>query len=247
MQRPNKIVEFSTKLGVEFDADERYNKDRNCERGLYYAEHQTDFWFEKLCDCSWNGSGWKAFISDEKRTWLLLVESYRRAYGYYPKRVLADTIFRTRENMKYCKQHGIHLNGPKLGKPYIDPALQRQQKRLEWQESGERGEIERNFGVGKRRYCLDCIVTKPMETSKVMIYVCALHTNLRKKLRLLLRLFSDGLQIRFRTAWKNRFLLLPEKWHLCRWYYRRVAMLFEKLARRFPAMVHLASCLVWLA
>ncbi len=29
--------------------------------------------------------------------------------------------------------------------------------------------------------------------------------------------------------------------------YRRVAMRFEKLARRFLGMVHLASCLVWLA
>ena len=29
--------------------------------------------------------------------------------------------------------------------------------------------------------------------------------------------------------------------------YRRIAMRFEKLARRFLAMVHLASCLVWLA
>lgn len=29
--------------------------------------------------------------------------------------------------------------------------------------------------------------------------------------------------------------------------YRRAAMRFEKLARRFLAMVHLAPCLVWLA
>ena len=29
--------------------------------------------------------------------------------------------------------------------------------------------------------------------------------------------------------------------------YRRISMRFEKLARRFLAMVHLASCLVWLA
>ena len=85
---------------------------------------------------------------------------YRKAYGHYPKRVLADTILRARENMKYCNEHGIHLNGPKLGKPYADPAMRKQQKKLEWQESGKRGEIERNFGVGKRRYCLDCIVTK---------------------------------------------------------------------------------------
>ena len=91
--------------------------------------------------------------------------------------------------MKYCKERGIHLNGPKLGKTYSDPAIQKQQKKLEWQESGERGEIERNFGVGKRRYCLDCIVTKLKETSEVMIHASVLYMNLRKRLRLLLRFF----------------------------------------------------------
>ena len=96
--------------------------------------------------------------------------------------------------MRYCKEHGIHLNGPKLGKPYADPAIQKQQKKMEWQESGERGEIERNFGVGKRRYGLDCIVTKLKETSEVMIYASVLYMNLRKKLKLLLCLFFSWLQ-----------------------------------------------------
>ncbi len=118
---------------------------------------------------------------------------YRKVYAHYPKRVLADTILRTRENMKYCKEHGIHLNGPKLGKPYADPAMRKQQKKLEWQESGERGEIERNFGVGKRRYCLDCIVTKLKKTSEAMIHASVLYMNLRKRHRLLLCLFSAGL------------------------------------------------------
>jgi hypothetical protein len=77
---------------------------------------------------------------------------WMKAYGHYPARVLADTIFRTRENLRYCKEHGIHLNGPKLGKPFADPTEARKHKKLEWLESGERGEIERNFGVGKRRY-----------------------------------------------------------------------------------------------
>ena len=115
-------------------------------------------------------------------------------YGHYPQRVLADTIFRTRENIQYCRERGIHLNGPKLGKPYADPALQKQQKKLEWEESGERGEIDRNFGVGKRRYCLDCIVTKLKETSEVMIHASALYMNLRKRLRFLLRLFFGWLR-----------------------------------------------------
>ena len=134
---------------------------------------------------------WDAY--NESTTFQESVESYKRSYGHYPKRVLADKIFRTRENMQYCKQRGIHLNGPKLGKPYADPAIQKQQKQLEWQESGERGEIERNFGVGKRRYGLDCIVTKLKETSEVMIHASVLYMNLRKKLRLLLRLFFSWL------------------------------------------------------
>lgn len=136
---------------------------------------------------------WDAY--NESTTFQDSVESYRKAYGHYPKRVLADTIFRTRENRKYCKEHGIHLNGPKLGKPYVDPAIQKQQKKLEWQESGERGEIERNFGVGKRRYGLDNIVTRLKETSEVMIHASVLYMNLRKKLRLLLRSFFSLLQI----------------------------------------------------
>jgi len=134
---------------------------------------------------------WEAF--NESTTLQASVESYRRAYGHYPKRVLADTIFRTRENLRYCKEHGIHMNGPKLGKPYADAAEQRRQKKLEWLESGERGEIERQFGVGKRRYTLDNIVMKLKETSEVAIYASVLYMNLRKKLRLLLRSFFDWL------------------------------------------------------
>ena len=134
---------------------------------------------------------WDAY--NESTTFQESVESYKRSYGHYPKRVLADKIFRTRGNMQYCKQRGIHLNGPKLGKPYADPAIQKKQKQLEWQESGERGEIERNFGVGKRRYGLDCIVTKLKETREVMIHASVLYMNLRKKLRLLLRLFFSWL------------------------------------------------------
>ena len=136
---------------------------------------------------------WDAF--NESTTLQQSVEAYRKAYGHYPARVLADTIFRTRENLKYCKDHGIHLNGPKLGKPFADPAEARKHKKLEWLESGERGEIERNFGVGKRRYSLDCIVTKLKETSEVMIHSIVLYMNLRKRLRLLLRSFFSWLRI----------------------------------------------------
>ncbi len=95
------------------------------------------------------------------------------------------------QTIKDLKEHGIHLNGPKLGKPFTDPAEAGKHKKLEWLESGELGEIERHFGVGKRRYSLDCIVTKLKETSKAMIHSIVICMDLRKKLRLLLRsLFS---------------------------------------------------------
>lgn len=127
---------------------------------------------------------WNAF--NECHTLQDSVEAYRRAYGHYPERVLADTIFRTRDNRRYCKEHGIHLNGPRLGKPAKDPAIRKQELHLEWLESGERGDIERRFGIGKRCYSLGRITAKLKHTSEIMIHMSVLTMNLQKRLRLLL-------------------------------------------------------------
>ena len=128
---------------------------------------------------------WDAF--NECLTLQDSVEAYRRAYGHYPERVLADTIYRTRDNLRYCKEHGIHLNGPRLGKPPKDPAIRKQEFHLEWQESGERGDIERRFGIGKRCYSLGRITAKLKHASEIMIHMSVLTLNLQKRLRLLLR------------------------------------------------------------
>ncbi|WCF06629.1 transposase [Paenibacillus thiaminolyticus] len=45
------------------------------------------------------------------------VETYRTRFGVYPKEVLADQIYRNRENRAYCKERGIRLSGPPLGRP----------------------------------------------------------------------------------------------------------------------------------
>ena len=132
---------------------------------------------------------WDAF--NECTTLRTSVEAYRQAHGYYPERVLVDTIFRTRDNIKYCNGLGIHLNGPKLGRRPADPKVYKKQVYEEWLESGERGEIERDFGVGKRRYTLDCLMTRLQHTSEVTICATVLVMNLRKKLRLLLRPFLE--------------------------------------------------------
>ena len=41
-----------------------------------------------------------------------MIERYKERTGQYPERVLVDKIYRTRENLKYCKQHNIRLSGP---------------------------------------------------------------------------------------------------------------------------------------
>ena len=144
---------------------------------------------------------WDAF--NESTTLKESVENYRKAYGHYPERVLADTIFRTRENLQYCKKHKIHLNGPKLGKPAQDPEVRKRELHEEWLESGERGDIERRFGINKRCYSLGCVTARLQHTSEVMIYLSVLTLNLQKRLHLFLRLL-------FRFFYQTDILLLVQ-------------------------------------
>lgn len=46
-----------------------------------------------------------------------MVERFHEREGHYPSRVLADKIYRNRENLRYCKECGIRLAGPALGRP----------------------------------------------------------------------------------------------------------------------------------
>jgi len=117
------------------------------------------------------------------------VERYKDATGHYPARILADKIFRTRDNLNFCKKHDIHLNGPRLGRPPKDLALYRAQCRQEKAEAGERSAIECTFGVGKRRYSLGYITTKLQHTSEVAMHLVFLSMNLQKRLLSLLRYF----------------------------------------------------------
>ena len=123
---------------------------------------------------------WDAF--NEGGTLEASVERYKEATGHYPVRILADKLFRTRDNLQFCKERGIHLNGPKLGRPPKDLELYRTQCRQEREESAERNAIESTFGVGKRRYSLGYITMKLQHTSEVAIHLAFLSMNLRKRL-----------------------------------------------------------------
>jgi len=125
---------------------------------------------------------WDAF--NEGGTLQESVERFKADSGHYPSRILVDKLFRTRENLDYCKLHHIRMSGPKLGRPPKDKALHQEQLRIEREESGERSAIECTFGVGKRRYSLGCVMTRLMHTSEVSVHVAVLTMNLFRKLRL---------------------------------------------------------------
>lgn len=114
----------------------------------------------------------------------------KRYFGYYPNRVLADQIYRTRENRNYCKEHGIRLSGPKLRRPSANAKVDKKQ---EYQDNTDRIEVERTFSLSKRCYGMSCITTKLEETQLTSIALSVFVTNLfriqRRILYALLHLF----------------------------------------------------------
>ena len=117
------------------------------------------------------------------------IEAYRERFRVYPAEVLADKIYRTRENREYCKQRGIRLSGPPLGRPSIDEEERLRQKVQERKDISVRNAVEGEYGTGKRKYSLGLLMTKLPETSVAVIGLNFFLMNLEKKLRLLLRRF----------------------------------------------------------
>jgi len=111
------------------------------------------------------------------------IESYKERFGTYPEAVLADTIYRTRENRQLCKELGIRLSGPKLGRPSINQQKNTEQKRIERQDHAERNAIEGKFGEGKRKYGLGLIQARLKQTGETVIALQFFIMNIEKILR----------------------------------------------------------------
>lgn len=106
-------------------------------------------------------------------------ERFRERTGHYPERILADQIYHTRENRKYCKMHGIRLSGPKLGRPSLEKQSVKEKKQ-EYQDNTDRIEVERAFSLSKRCYGMGLIKTKLYDTTLTSIALSVFVTNLFK-------------------------------------------------------------------
>jgi len=106
------------------------------------------------------------------------IEKFKKRTGYYPVSVHADHIYRNKRNRKYCKERSIRLSGPKLGRPTQNEERLKVEKELEYADAGERNIVEGRFGIGKRRYGLNKIMTKLKSTSETSIALIFLMMNL---------------------------------------------------------------------
>jgi len=112
-------------------------------------------------------------------------ENYRKRFGTYPEAILADKIYRNRDNLQFCKRRNIRLSGPPLGRPPKDEDLLREMERQERKDIGERNAVEGKFGEAKRFYGLGRIMARLRETSEAVVAMQLLVMNLEKRLRIL--------------------------------------------------------------
>ena len=77
-----------------------------------------------------------------------MIERYKERTGSYPERILADKIYRNRENLAYCAERKIRLSGLALGRPKKDEI---RDKKQDYIDEAERVEVERKFSLAKRK------------------------------------------------------------------------------------------------
>ena len=112
------------------------------------------------------------------------IEKYKERFGYYPESAHVDKIYRNKENRAYCKKHGIRISGPCLGRPPKDLKLRREQKEIQRRDEAVRNAVEGRFGVAKRRYKLDRILTRIKGSSETLIALVFMVMNLEKAVAL---------------------------------------------------------------
>ena len=125
------------------------------------------------------------------------IEAFKKRFGHWPTSVHADRIFRTRENRRFCKDKGIRLSGPALGRPVKiteeNKAKQKALKKVQQEDERIRNRIEGRFGQGKRRFGLGRIMAKLRQTSECTIGIIMILINLETCLQAVFFYFSQNL------------------------------------------------------
>lgn len=112
-----------------------------------------------------------------------IIEAFYKREGHYPSRILADKIYRNRENISYCKERGIRLSGPSLGRPKKDEI---RDKRQDYIDECERVGVERKFSLAKLKCGMGLVKVKLENTVSHVVAMSILLLNLRRVLSVFL-------------------------------------------------------------
>lgn len=118
-----------------------------------------------------------------------ILENYKEKHGFHPERVLVDKLYRNRKNLNYCKERGIKITGPALGRPKKNAVID---KKAEYQDICDRNCVEGKFGEGKTTYGLGRIAARLKDTSISVIKLSFLVMNINKRMRILLSIFKNS-------------------------------------------------------
>ena len=113
------------------------------------------------------------------------VENYKQRTGHYPERVLVDQIYRNRENLNFCKEHGIRLSGKRLGRPKQHET----DMKTEYKDNKDRIEVERKFSLAKRKFGLGLLYTKLKNTTEASILLSVIAMNIDRLAAMFVRSF----------------------------------------------------------
>ena len=166
---------------------------------------------------------WEAF-NEGSRLWLY-VEQFRRRFGCYPREVLADKIYCTRDNRRWLKEKGIMLRAKPLGRPSA----------VSFHVStGERNPIEGKFGQGKTAYGLNRIKARLKNTSESWIAGIFMVLNLVKLAEVALPCLFRNILIHL-TAWHHVIIWKVDEEYGSLFCYRKTCLLIgNQTATIFP-------------
>lgn len=141
---------------------------------------------------------------NENETLQLAVEHYKERTGLYPEKILVDTIYRNRKNLAYCKEHGIKISGPALGRPKKNVTAE--EKHQSYTDAVDRIEVERRFSLAKRCFGLGLITTKLDETTRGSIVLSIIAMNLDRLMSLFTVFILKSI---FNVQWQIKMAYLP--------------------------------------
>lgn len=192
---PSLLVELRKRLTDDVLSEINELLETECELTQKQAERLAEKGMARIEKMSFDAY-------NESDVLIAAAERYFERTGHYPERILADKIYRNRNNLAYCREHRIRLSGPSLGRPKKNAVTDR---KTEYRDNADRIAVERAFALAKQKYGLGLITSRLDETTRSSIALSVIAINLDRISRSLLRLFFD---IVFSRCKQHEFMLI---------------------------------------